>query len=85
MPHSKKLYWEHREKGLCVECSENAIPGRAKCSWHTISHSIYDKIAKEKYKINKRCISCGLPLHDEMDEGHVKCLQCRDGIVRRSL
>ena len=78
MPHTKKTYWERRNKGLCCWCNTPAIPGRVKCEEHTAQHSKWDRQSMNKRRTEKRCIACGSDLLPDVDTGHVKCINCRE-------
>ena len=73
----KAYYHKHKAEGLCVWCDRKVVPGRTKCEYHIQQTSKFDKIGSEKRRRENRCTGCGWPLHDEMDEGYVKCVQCR--------
>ena len=81
-----------RSQGLCYYCQEPAMAGYTACPRHHESHyrshrkyveSNRDKLrqrsAEEKQKRIKggRCRDCGKPLDEELDNGHVVCLNCR--------
>ena len=81
----------HRKKGLCVDCSRNAIPGSTRCTEHSRNQDMYFKewyaanqdkeiaraLATRKLRVeNGCCPSCGAPL-GEQDEGFATCINCR--------
>ena len=82
MPHTMEFYMEHKAKGLCVWCGRPAQRGRTRCEYHRQQTSKFNKTHNEKRRREGRCIGCGWPLHDEMDDGHVKDVQCRMQIRR---
>jgi len=87
---------KHIEQGLCTDCSRPAIPGQRRCmihylklresvsKWNKEHHSRLIELRrkwKQIYRDTNRCTSCGAPL-GEQDEGHVKCVNCRDRKVK---
>ena len=74
----------HREKGLCANCSEKALPGRLLCYTHyqnhklwkedPTKHSIRNKKIRQQWKKNNQCSKCGAPLDEE---GYKQCMNCR--------
>lgn len=77
---------KHKSVGLCVDCSDWALPGRIRCKKHQESLRPLMRKALRKIRARRRdegrCTSCGVPLHSDMDTGKVKCLNCREGICR---
>ena len=70
------LYYSRKSKGLCVNCGEKSTKGLL-CDLHYNLKHEHDRKHILKRKSEGRCIGCGAELHDEMDEGHVKCITCR--------
>ena len=81
----------HKAKGLCLHCSEKAMPGRLLCNKHFISGIKSDlkhylknrdyrikqvKELKKEYIRDGRCSKCSAPL-GEQDAGHRQCVNCR--------
>jgi len=81
-----------RKLGLCYYCGEPAIDGHTACQKHHESHyrahrkyvennreklRLYYAGRKQQRKKEGRCVDCGKPLDDELDGGHVVCLNCR--------
>jgi len=83
--HTMEYYWDHKAKGLCVWCDRKAVPGRTRCEYHRQQMSKFNATQCEKRHREGRCISCGWPMHDEMDRGHVKCVTCRMQAMRRRI
>ena len=90
MPKDKEYYHEHKEAGLCVQCSRPADSGKVRCKKHRIHQSVrnakYNKhnYVKKKYKDRREwrikngfCHICGKPLDDEIDSGRIGCVNCR--------
>jgi len=75
--HTMEYYRKQKAKGLCVRCGRPAKRGRTKCEYHIQQMNGFAKTTCDKRRMEGRCIGCGWPLHEEMDEGHVKCIQCR--------
>jgi hypothetical protein len=72
----------HLAQGLCVYCSEKAVPGRTLCKKHLLNHRSSSLKYKKKARKMKRCPDCNTPLHPEMDEGHIYCLYHRGKSLR---
>lgn len=72
----------YREKskriGVCITCTEPAIPGRVNCIKHAQTVNVISQKQKLKRKDENRCITCGIPLHYQMDKGFKTCLNCRE-------
>jgi len=81
----KKL---HKERGLCVNCAREVIPGLTKCMFCWSKESLYNKRyyqankerlnktarrRRDRYKQENRCTACGAPL---MDGDGVVCVNC---------
>lgn len=77
MSHTVEYYHEHKAMGLCVLCSQPVVPGLVVCQYHRTRQSIQRKRKTDKRRKLRRCISCGLPLHPEMDKNRSKCVGCR--------
>lgn len=73
----------NKKIGICVygSCKENVIPNLCFCKLHLDLVHERRKIREAKWKKEGRCIGCGNVLHEEMDEGYVKCTNCRMGLV----
>lgn len=84
----------HREKGLCVDCSEQAYPGRIRCVKCLELESVSSKKYYRKNRVeliqkgresrkqrvaNGECIRCGNDLDLDIDSG-TKCQNCREGV-----
>jgi hypothetical protein len=72
----------HKEQGLCIECSHQAVPGRVRCvhclladrvrqrkNYYKYHRKHLEKRRKEiKYRIeNHLCRSCGAPMLADWD------------------
>jgi predicted RNA-binding Zn-ribbon protein involved in translation (DUF1610 family) len=79
----------YREKkrifGICAYCSIISEPGHTLCKKHLMSHQNSDVGTKKKRFFQRRCISCGMKLEQEMDGDHVKCIFCRENILRGNM
>ena len=84
----KEFYHKQREKGLCTVggCSNFAIGGRNVCKEHLDKRRKSDRNrmrkVREIWRLEGKCTRCGVPLHKEMDEGCVTCINCRTKIIR---
>jgi len=82
----------HKKLGLCVDCSEPAIPFEIRCAKHNWNlrqqnkrwcknNSVkYNKIGREQkqqYRETNRCMRCSAPLDSDADMGYVTCVNCR--------
>jgi len=78
---------EHREQGLCMNCSRPSVPGRVKCATHLQNHADLvrrlrqenpekeretQRKLKEKRSESGRCPTCGGP----RDSSNVTCSNC---------
>lgn len=79
MPKAE-FYRKQKGKGLCVYCNRPVVPGRVKCLYHLNEQHNWNLKSREKLRQQYRCTGCGKPLHLEMDEGCVKCIECREHI-----
>lgn len=64
----------HRNKGLCLECTRNAVVGRRFCLVHLAKARAK---AKEEYEwrvANGICVKCGVPKEEE--RRGVNCISC---------
>jgi hypothetical protein len=78
-------YQIRKHAGLCVYCKERAMPGRAVCSKHreyanksansnAKKISARNKALYEKYKLERKCVTCGEQLTTEKG---LRCASCR--------
>ena len=82
----------HKKLGLCVDCSEQAIPFETRCAKHSwnlkqqhnrwyknnsIEQNRIGREQKQQYKIDNRCASCSAPLDPDADAGYITCVNCR--------
>jgi len=78
-----KVYKDlHKSLGLCINCSEKALPNNVCCIKHKITHNSfmvgYMRDLKKKRKQKGLCTDCGIFLDSDIDNGHVKCQNCRE-------
>ncbi len=66
----------HREKRLCVECSEKVIAGRVRCLLHLKKRVESQKVLVKKRKKLGKCSKCGMLLHISEQGKHVVCSVC---------
>lgn len=60
---STKWKQEHREKGLCYQCTEPVeIPGQRYCAKHREEHKVWVKNHRDRRKAAGLCVTCGQPL-----------------------
>ena len=81
---------EHRERGLCTDCSEPVYRGLSRCLKHLRSHvkadNLYERTTskrdykqrREERKDQGRCVKCGVKLDPDADCEKVCCMNCRD-------
>ena len=82
---------KHKALGLCVSCSNTALPGTTLCGLCTSKnrqgcreyyrkkkeeHQARDKKRRDGYRRDGRCIICGRDLDPEVDGGNVTCTYC---------
>ena len=85
-----KYKQEHREWGLCTDCSEPVYMGKSRCLKHLRSHvsadALYERLTcKRDYKQRREdrkkkglCPKCGVKLDPDADHGMLNCMNCRD-------
>ena len=86
--YRKNLRQLHRDKGVCDDCGEKATHG-----WYCIKHWRMAKARHKKamrtqvdrYRVEGRCIRCGLPLDPDADASFVKCINCRERVRKAPL
>jgi len=68
--------------GLCFYygCNEPAIPHRRYCEKHTNQKAVKAEELYNKRVGENKCPRCGTPLHSDMDQGYITCLNCREHI-----
>jgi uncharacterized Zn finger protein (UPF0148 family) len=68
--------------GLCFYygCNEPAIPHRRYCEKHTNQKAVKAEELYNKRVGENKCPRCGTPLHSDMDQGYICCLNCREHI-----
>jgi len=68
--------------GLCFYygCNEPAIPHRRYCEKHTNQKAVKAEELYNKRVGENKCPRCGCPLHSDMDQGYICCLNCREHI-----
>jgi hypothetical protein len=75
----KKAYKDKsRRMGICITCAKPAIPGRANCVKHNQAVLEQRQMQMQKRRDEDRCVTCGIPLHYQMDKGFRSCLNCRE-------
>ncbi len=89
----KELYYKRKKAGLCVNCGVDALPLHARCSnclhkavryqadYASNKRERLAMVARDnraRHKANGECPKCGVPLDEDMDEGRVNCVNCRD-------
>jgi hypothetical protein len=64
----------HRRKGMCLECTRMAVPGKRCCSLHLAKARVKSKQEYDWRIANGICIKCGIP----KEEGRkaVNCTSC---------
>jgi hypothetical protein len=89
----------HKEKGMCLNCSQPALLNFDYCWRHLYTHHKSDKEwhrrnaehqkivqleRRKRYKLENRCVSCGMPLNEESRLGF-QCINCAQRITGISL
>ena len=59
MGYCQEFYNKHKEKGLCVYCYRQAVPGKTRCEHHRNLCNHNDKENYKKKKANGLCVKCG--------------------------
>jgi hypothetical protein len=76
-----------RTLGICYDCDRPALPGEARCVIHAFTCRKATATYRKKMMKMGRCRACWAPLQlgeDQMDQGHTKCLNCREEYQWRS-
>jgi len=72
----------HISLGLCVDCSERALPDNIRCIKHKTIHNSfmvkYMRDLKKKRNREGKCSDCGIGLDPDIDNGYVRCQNCRE-------
>lgn len=72
----KKLRYQERKKmGLCVDCSNKAIPEKAYCEKCAIRHSKSNKKRTQSRKSDGLCIKCGVAKEQQHRASCDACLK----------
>ena len=66
--------FKHKKLGLCPHCSRIVKFNFKHCELHLQ----YQKDRRNKHKEEGKCQRCGLILHEDMDNGYLSCLNCRE-------
>lgn len=66
--------------GRCTDCLDWAIPGKRDCAKHLEQARLIRHKQIKKRKKEGRCTSCGIKLHEQMDKGHIACLNCNERV-----
>jgi hypothetical protein len=79
---SNKYRGKKASLGLCFYygCNEPAIPHRRYCEKHTNQKAVKAEELYNKRIEENKCPRCGCPLHFDMDQGYITCLNCREHI-----
>ena len=79
---SDKYRGKKASLGLCFYygCNEPVIPHRRYCEKHTNQKAVKAEELYNKRIEENKCPGCGCPLHFQMDQGYICCLNCREHI-----
>jgi hypothetical protein len=80
--HTVQFARDHIAKGLCIKCCRKAVPGIQLCEHHRELKKQHFKRCRERRRGLRLCTRCTLPLHEEMDQGYINCVSCRQEIGR---
>jgi len=90
------IYLNRKLTGRCVMCNSLRNSYSRFCDRHygiqSLAWSRYDNEHKERVlkkarrireyrRANRQCIACGVPLCEDIDRGHVNCLNCREKLT----
>jgi len=85
----------HKEQGLCIDCSRPVHPPHIRCVEHLHNRNKgqmlyyrknsekilnYHRKVKQRRKDSGLCVVCGNEKDVDIDEGKVKCQNCREEI-----
>ncbi len=71
-------------RGVCIACNNKTAHGSWYCKDHQERKAQHRNNDITPYRREHGlCISCGRPLHQEMDDGYIDCTTCRQKYSRR--
>lgn len=83
----RQQYHTNKALGKCPRCGKPAIFGMLFCGYHYDKAKQYDSKRYPKRKSLRvelgKCLTCGIQLIPEFDNGCVTCCNCRSRYTRR--